>query len=58
MAAIIILGVVFIIFWSIFHRIMKIREIEQENQLLQSYMDAIQEFYLGIQEGIEATSIE
>ncbi len=55
MAAVIILGVVFIIFWSIFHRIMKIREIEQENQLLQSYMDAIREFYLGIQEGVEAT---
>lgn len=36
-------------------RIMKIREMEQENEWTQSYMDAMQEFYLGIQEGIEAT---
>lgn len=55
METIIILGVVFIIFLLALYRIMKIREMEQENEWTQSYMDAMQEFYLGIQEGIEAT---
>lgn len=52
METIIILGVVFIIFLLALYRIMKIREMEQENEWTQSYMDAMQEFYLGIQEGI------
>lgn len=36
-------------------RIMKTREIEQENRLMQSYMDSMQEFYAAIQDRIEAT---
>lgn len=55
METIVILGLTFLIFLLIFHKIMKIREMEQENEWMQSYLDAMQEFYLGIQEGIEAT---
>lgn len=44
-----------ILFLIIFRRVMKIREMEQENQMMQSYMDAMQDFYCGIQEEIEVT---
>lgn len=36
-------------------RVIKIREIEQDNQMMQSYMMSMQEFYVGIQNRIEAT---
>lgn len=55
MFAVSILGMFLIAFFLVTVRIMKIKEMEQENQLMQSYMMSIEEFYEGIQNRIEAT---
>lgn len=36
-------------------RMMRVREMEQENELMQSYMVSMEEFYAGLQNKIEAT---
>lgn len=46
---------VLLIVLIVINRVMKLREIEQENFLMQSYMFSMQEFYLGIQNRIVAT---
>lgn len=55
MILIIILFVLIIIFLIVAARMMHVREMEQENELMQSYMMSMEEFYAGIQNKIEAT---
>ena len=51
----ILLFVLLLVILAIAARVIKIREIEQDNQMMQSYMMSMQEFYVGIQHRIEAT---
>lgn len=48
-------SVLMILFLILFRRVMKIRELDQENQMMQAYMDVMQDFYCGIQEKIDVT---
>ena len=50
----ILLGVL-LVFLLLAAGVMKTREMEQENRLMQSYMASMEEFYSGIQNRIEAT---
>ena len=50
----ILLGVL-LVFLLLAAGVMKTREMEQENRLMQSYMASMEEFYSGIQSRIEAT---
>ena len=51
----IILLSVLLIFLILAVGVMKTREMEQENRVMQSYMVSMEEFYTGIQSRIEAT---
>ena len=55
MILIIVLFVLIIIFLLVAARMMNVREMEQENELMQSYMMSMEEFYAGLQNKIEAT---
>ena len=46
---------VLLVFLLLATGVMKTREMEQENRLMQSYMASMEEFYSGIQSRIEAT---
>ena len=46
---------VLLVFLLLAAGVMKTREMEQENRLMQSYMASMEEFYSGIQSRIEAT---
>lgn len=48
-------GIILLIFLVVAARMMKVKEMEQENQLIQSYMMSMEDFYMGIQNKIEAT---
>ena len=50
-----ILFIVLLVFLLLAAGVMKTREMEQENRLMQSYMASMEEFYAGIQSRIEAT---
>lgn len=50
-----ILFIVLLVFLLLSAGVMKTREMEQENRLMQSYMASMEEFYAGIQSRIEAT---
>ena len=49
-----ILFIVLLVFLLLAAGVMKTREMEQENRLMQSYMASMEEFYAGIQSRIEA----
>ncbi len=55
MLATILLFLLLMVILAVAARVIKIREIEQDNQMMQSYMMSMQEFYVGIQHRIEAT---